>query len=410
MRRTVLTGPFLRITVANYFFFLSFASFFLLPLHIKALGGSEATVGAVMGTSGLASLLALPLVGLTIDRFGRRRFLVGGAGAMAIASVGFLFVHQIGPALFALRLLQGLGFAAAFTATTTFAAAFAPRDRRAQALGVFGLSTLLNHAVAPVLGEEIIHRGGFEALFTATAFYNALVILLSLRLPRGAVGRRGGSENERLRTEPVHWVLAATVLLTGMGFGSVITFIPTYVRTEGLGRVGVFFVAYAVTAILSRLAGAGLSDSLGRRRVILPTLLALSASILTLSVVQSIPLLILAGALFGSAQGINYPTMHAFLVDLTSDDHMGRAQALFNGAFNLGVTCSAFLFGLIAEHTGHRVMFALSSLTPLAAWVVFYCFGHTREQRPLTQPPRSTVEEAVLTRAHPPRRQQARGS
>jgi MFS family permease len=410
MRRNALTGPFLRITAANYFFFLSFASFFLLPLHIKALGGSEAAVGAVMGTSGLASLLALPLVGLTIDRFGRRRFLIGGAAAMTVASVGFIFVEHIGPAMFALRLIQGLGFATAFTATTTFAAAFAPRDRRAQALGIFGLSTLLNHAIAPVLGEEIIRRAGFDALFATTAFYNAVVILLSLRLPRGRTVRGEGGAAELWRMDPIQWVLAATVLLTGMGFGSVITFIPTYVRTESLGRVGVFFTAYATTAILSRLAGAGLSDSLGRRRVILPTLLALGASIFTLSLVHNVPLLILAGALFGSAQGINYPTMHAFLVDLTSDDHMGRAQALFNGAFNLGVTCSAFAFGFIAEHMGHRTMFAVSSLTPLAAWVVFYWFGRAHEQRPLTQPALSTVEEPVIATSHPSPRRRARGS
>src|SRR5205814_579263 len=35
---------FARVTIANFFFFLSFASFFLLPLHVRALGGSERLV------------------------------------------------------------------------------------------------------------------------------------------------------------------------------------------------------------------------------------------------------------------------------------------------------------------------------------------------------------------------------
>ena len=45
MRDRLLSGPFLLTTVANFFFFLNFASFFLLPLHIRALGGSEAVSG-----------------------------------------------------------------------------------------------------------------------------------------------------------------------------------------------------------------------------------------------------------------------------------------------------------------------------------------------------------------------------
>ena len=61
----------LRATLANFFFFLNFASYFLLPLFLHDLGGSEALIGAVMGTAGLASLAVLPLVGMTIDRIGR---------------------------------------------------------------------------------------------------------------------------------------------------------------------------------------------------------------------------------------------------------------------------------------------------------------------------------------------------
>ena len=35
----ILSGRFLRLTVANFCFFMTFATFFLLPLHVRALGG-----------------------------------------------------------------------------------------------------------------------------------------------------------------------------------------------------------------------------------------------------------------------------------------------------------------------------------------------------------------------------------
>lgn len=371
MAAPLLTGPFLRTTVANFFFFLNFASYFLLPLHIRELGGSEATIGSVMGTAGLASLLVLPLVAVTIDRFGRRQLLILGAAGMSLASLGFLLFDRLGPTLYALRFLQGVSFAAAFTATTTFAAEFAPRERRARALGLFGLSTLLTHAIAPTLGEEIIRRGGFQALFAIALCYTLVAIVVALPLHDAGAARRHAATAAERRLGAAHWLVAATMVLAGAGFGTVITFMPTYVASEDLGRVGAFFAAYTATALLTRLAGAGLSDRLGRRRVIVPALLVLGGSILWLSAVRSLPELFAAGALFGTAQGISYPTLHAYLVDLASEAQLGRSQALFNGAFNLGVTTSAFCFGLVAEAAGYRSMFAVAAAMPLLAALTF---------------------------------------
>lgn len=370
MSEPLLSGPFLRATLANFFFFLNFASYFLLPLFLHDLGGSEASIGAVMGTAGLASLAVLPLVGMTIDRIGRRPFLLAGAATMTLASIGFQFVHAVGPAVFALRVLQGVSFAAAFTATTTFAAESAPRARRARALGLFGLSTLLTHAIAPGLGEELVHRAGFPALFAAATVCTLVVIVIALPLPEPhhAAQRAQGSARH---LRPVHWMIAATTALAGIGFGTVMTFVPTYVTTHGLGRVGYFFAAYTSTAILTRLVGAGASDRFGRRQVIVPALLLLGVSILWLARVESLATLFAAGAVFGTAQGISYPTLHAFLVDVASEAQLGRTQALFNGAFNLGVAGSAFAFGLVAEAFGYRTMFTLAALTPIAAAAVF---------------------------------------
>src|SRR5690348_11508459 len=84
---------FARVTLANFCFFMTFASFFLLPLHVRALGGSERTIGFVMGTAGVAGLASVVVVGMLLDRLGRRVFLLGGFGTMAVASALFPFVE-----------------------------------------------------------------------------------------------------------------------------------------------------------------------------------------------------------------------------------------------------------------------------------------------------------------------------
>ena len=385
----LLSGAFARVTIANFLFFLNFASFFLLPLHVKGLGGSETTVGLVMGTSGMASILALPLIGMGIDRFGRRRFFVGGAVVMSAAALGYLFVRAIGPALFALRVVQGVSFAASFTAATTMAAELAVPARRAQALGVFGVSTLLTHAIGPAIGEEIVERFGFPALFVvaATCSMAAVPMLRGVRT-RGA---------HHVETTPVpwgvsrlQWTVIVTMTLAGMGFGAVMTFVPTYVHAHELGRVALFYTPYAVAAILTRVVGGGISDSLGRRATVLPALAALALSIAALAWVGSVAALVAVGALFGAAQGVSYPTLHAFLVDLTPPAHLGRSQALFNGAFNLGVMSSAFVFGPVTDHLGHRAMFLCAAMPPVLAAALLFTASDDGPITRLTPSPRGS--------------------
>jgi MFS family permease len=197
------------------------------------------------------------------------------------------------------------------------------------------------------------------------------LVVLVIALPLPEPHRVHAAADRARRLQPIHWLIAATMALAGMGFGCVMTFIPTFVTTHGLGRVGYFFAAYTSTAILTRLVGAGASDRFGRQRVIVPSLLLLGLSIFWLGRVENLVTLFAAGALFGTAQGISYPTLHAFLVDVASEAQLGRTQALFNGAFNLGVTGSAFAFGLVAEHFGYRVMFSVAAVTPIAAAAVF---------------------------------------
>src|SRR5436309_10562149 len=216
------TACFARVTAANFCFFLTFASFFLLPLHVRELGGSERTIGLVMGTSGVSGLVAVLVVAVLLDRVGRRRFLLGGTATMAVASAGFLFVHAIGPALYTLRVVQGLAFAAAFNAASTVAVVFAPATRRAAALGLFGVSTLTTHALAPAFGEMLIAVAGFRALFVVAAAFSAVSLAIAWTVPEApAPKRRPGGGAGLAATRDIVSALG-TVCGCGVAFGTVV--------------------------------------------------------------------------------------------------------------------------------------------------------------------------------------------
>ncbi len=359
-----LPRDFYLVTAANFVFFLNFATFFLLPVHLHELGASTETIGYVMGTAGFAGIVVLPFLGVLLDRVDRRRFVIAGGAIMAAASYAYLLVPGTGPALYLLRVIQGIAFTGAFVTASTLAAELAPLPIRGRALGLFGISTLLTHAIAPALGEVIARHFGFSALFAfaGTLGLGSVALSLAVRAPSGTTrpvalpaGRRS------LRHEPVLWLAAATMAACGMGFGTVLTFVPTFVHVVGIERVAPFFLSYSLAAIAVRLLLGGVSDRIGRRPVLFPAMALLAVAIAALGSVGSIRGLIAVGLCFGAGQGMVYPTANALMVDLSHAGNLGRVQTLFSGSFSVGVALSAFVFGGLIERFGYPVAFATAA-------------------------------------------------
>jgi MFS family permease len=371
----VLSPRFLRLTAANFCFFLTFTSFFLLPLHIRALGGTDTMAGFVMGTNGVAGLVGILVVGTLLDRFDRRLFMRGGLAAMAVLSLAFLFVDRVGPMMFVLRALQGVAFAAGFNAASTLAVDFAPVARRGEALGLFGVSTLATHALAPTIGEQLIHVGGFHLLFVVAAAYSVLGLAIAWTLPAGVLPVHGPPT--RLRLSRQLTALLAAVACCGVAFGTVVTFTPTFVHDARLGSVATFFLSYTAAAIAVRVVAGRVGDRLGYRRVAQPAILGLAASIAALALVRSVPVLAVVGVVFGAMQGLVFPLLNAFAIAHAEPTQIGRLQTFFNGTFNLGVTAGAMGLGGVVDGFGHRTAFLCAAAMALLALALIA--GGTRD-------------------------------
>ncbi len=359
-----LPRDFYLVTAANFVFFLNFASFFLLPVYLHDLGASAETIGYVMGTAGFAGIVVLPFLGVLLDRVDRRRFVIAGGLIMAGASYLYLLVPGGSPLVYLLRMIQGVAFTSAFVTASTLAAELAPLASRGRALGLFGISTLLTHAIAPALGEVIARRFGFSALFAfaGTLGLGSAVLSSMVRAPGMAAHTPAAPTGRRsVRREPVLWLAAATMIACGMGFGTVLTFVPTFVRESGLDRVAPFFLSYSFAAIGVRFALGGISDRVGRRPVLFPAMAVLAGAIATLGSVRSIPALVAVGIAFGAGQGMVYPTANALMVDLSHAGNLGRVQTLFSGSFSIGVAVSAFVFGGVIERFGYSVAFTAAA-------------------------------------------------
>ncbi|HUM16535.1 MAG TPA: MFS transporter [Candidatus Nitrosotalea sp.] len=367
-------GPFARIMLTNFFFFGALNGFLLLPLYIHRLGGDEADIGLVQGLYSAAGIVCQPVVGALIDYLGRRFFMRLGTVLLVVSCALFVVSSPL-PLLGGLRVLQGVAFSVFFVANYVHVVEMVPAERRGWALGIFGLSGLVSTSLAPLFGEFMIRRFGFPAFFATAGVIAAAAAVASwnvrdVRPP--ALGARPGLhviQEGLLELRHMHMLLG---FFFGLGTGTIFTFLPTFGEVLGVASVGLFYTAYAVAAMLVRVAGGNLIDVRGRRAVIIPCMFVQAAATAIIAIVALLfrpalglpvlPFLFLAGFLAGAAHGFLYPAMSALLMDVTPERRRGSAVGIFSSVILVGNTTGAIAFGFVAHGLGYSVMWAALTL------------------------------------------------
>jgi MFS family permease len=107
---------------------------FLLPIYAQELGASAADIGGLFAVFSLMMIVVRPLVGMAMDRYGRRYFFLMGLGAYILAMAVFTLADTLAM-LYVARLIQGLGAAFTWIATYTIAAELAVSERRGEVIG-----------------------------------------------------------------------------------------------------------------------------------------------------------------------------------------------------------------------------------------------------------------------------------
>ena len=363
--RSLLTRSFVSLLLAQTSFAFGFASFFLLPKYLTTeLAAGPAEIGAVMGVFGVTSVVAIPLVGALVDRLGRRRFMTAGALLMAGVALAFRAVHEVGPLLYALRMLQGVAFAMTFISSSTLVTDEAPPERLGQALGLFGVSMLSMHALAPAAAEEIAGRFGWNTVFSVASAAALACALLTRAIREPAPPPR---ESGRVSSfwdvarRPRSLRIAAVTALSGGAFGAMLTYSQPFALQLGRSQVRGFFVAYAGAAVAVRLGLGGAADRFGRERVSVASLTVYAAAVLAMAGLRPGTLEPL-GAVFGLAHGLFYPAFNALAVEAAGPHERGKVMALYNGAFNVGNSGATLALGFVAARLGYPAVFLLAGL------------------------------------------------
>ena len=354
------------------FFFVCFANFFIflglqmtlptIPLYIEELGASNQLIGFIFGIFTVSAVIVRPWAGHALETKGRRLIFLSGL-AIFVFSVSSYAFSTLLFVLFLMRMVQGAGWGLSTTAGGTVATDLIPIHRRGEGMGYFGLTGSLAMAFGPAFGLTLASLLGFPKMFLTAAFLGIVSFTLASLIHYRPVDHAKEIEKRKWDFyEKTSLFPASLIFFNSIAFGAVTTFLPMYTQEKDIPGIEWFFVAFAISMMLSRPFAGRIYDRIGHTAIFIPGTILIIGSMLFLAFLAFQWMLIASAICYGLGWGAIHPAIQAWTVNRAPGHRKGMANATFFSSIDLGIGFGAMFFGVISESLGFISIYALSAL------------------------------------------------
>jgi predicted MFS family arabinose efflux permease len=353
----------------------------LIPAFAARFSLSGVQSGALVASTGLATLVVSVPAGMLADRLGARRLTLWAGAGMAIAAFGQALAPSYAVLLGA-RLVFGLGFGILWTAGLAWLSAVHAGRRSRAALGASVTSAGVGTVVAPGFAGVVAQAFGLAAPFLVAGAAAAAVTVV---LATGAAGPGDSKAHEppslaairAARRDPALVAAIAAILLGGLAGGMISLLAPLELHVAGFSGASIG-LAFSIAALLF-IAASAATVWAGERAVNVPAVLVAAVSLAlvlfpaTLSgeAVAVVTAMCLSAPVRAFLYTASYPLGAAG--GPRAGVGAGTVMGLLNGAWALttvlGPLAAGALASAIGERGGYGVLQALAAAAVGAVWL-----------------------------------------
>ena len=340
----------------------------LAPHVSHDLGGSDETVGFVIGIFSFVALGARFFSGRLADTRGRKNTFATGllccavAGATYLAPLGLLGVYLA-------RVLQGFGEAFLYTGAATWAIEIAGVHRSAQALGYVSSGIWGGMSAGPVLGAWV---GSFQHAAMAQTVLALMGFALLVRVPERYKPHPHGTKRAWLPRSMITPGLA--VGFVNVHYPVVTGFLILYLAQHG-GSGRAAFTAYAVVILFSRFFLGSLPDRVHPKITFYAGLGFMTLGLLTIAAGPPPLIAIGAAAILGLGFSFPWSSVVSTVLRQTPDREHGAAIGIFGAFYDLFVGIGSFAAGAVSDHFGYASAFGMAAaslgVAAVIGWFLF---------------------------------------
>lgn len=389
LKHQLMTAPlwtpnYIKSWTCNFLIFFSFMIVTpLLPLYLsESFGADKHVIGIVLSGYTLMALLSRSVAGYIVDTLPRRMVLVVSWITFSVLYAGYFATFSL--AMFAVvRTLHGVPFATTCVSNATVAIDVTDSTRRAEGIGLYGLSNNLATAIAPMVGLYIYQLyNSFELLFGIALGTALLGVLLSANISlrkRELVTHKQPISLDRFFLKNGLW-LGVCMAFFAMSYGVLATYLAIFCKEEmgNASASGNFFLILALGLICSRLVGA---KSLRKGRIVENANFGVLFSVLgygAFALFHNLWSCYACAIIVGLGNGHMFPAFNNMFVNLAPASQRGTANATLLTMWDVGMGLGIVLGGIFAEYFGYVWAFGLSATSQIMGVIVYFAIARSR--------------------------------
>jgi len=375
--------------------------------------------GWIIGIYSLAAMLVRPLGGWLLENFGIRKILIW-SGIISFIGCSLFFISESTVMVFIGRALSGAAFGIYFIEPAVLlligralsGAAFGiysmglfshqalnvSEKRRGAMFSLLVAGSILPMGLVAPLGEWLLYNSQnmiylavgpilsilccfFGGRVNITALHETQVGKADNAVPRKAVEKKWGTYKGLFSSRSFLFLIITGTIIALVD--SLIITLSLLTAEKGL-MISYFFACVSVTALIIRLPGASILNSLPRIPLIAPCGILMSISMILVSFFPSNSTLIIGGLLFGAGLGTGWPMYQALISDLLDPTLRPKGTAAALLLYDTGFFITPLIVGYFLPRFGTNLTFAVIALTAggiLALLEIFFWLPFFRKMR-----------------------------
>lgn len=179
------------------------------------------------------------------------------------------------------------------------------------------------------------------------------------------------------------WMLVFITFIDRLGGALLYPFFALYLTRKfsiGMTEVGVLFFGFSVAALVGSTVGGALTDRLGRKGMMIFSLITTSLGSVLMGLAGSLEFFFLVAILIGMLSETGGPAHQAMLADLLPEEKRAQGFGLLRVAFNLSVTIGPAIGGFLAARSYLALFIADAIISLISAGLVLRFLPETKPQ------------------------------
>ena len=179
------------------------------------------------------------------------------------------------------------------------------------------------------------------------------------------------------------WIYNLIVFIDRLGGFMLYPFFALYLTQKfdiGMSTVGILFAIFSLSGMVGSALGGALADRMGRKVVIIISLVLSSLSALGMGFAPTLGIFIAVVAIVGTLSSIGHPAHEAVVADLLPPEKRAEGYGIIRVIFNLAVIIAPPIAGLLIAHSYLTLFIVDAVISLISATIVIFALPETKPQ------------------------------